>query len=236
MATRLLGARLPSALSTTDPSTACRLRLTTVCRLRLSTPDCRPATACRRLREMETRQGVVSPTEVAEATSGGSADRREKRPSRPFGLSILTLALLGSPVIHAGALLLRTRWLNFGSLRLWDGLVYFLIAPIVGVLMLRRHERARFSAYVFLSCEVLRALRIHSPTLGLIAVGFLFTCNSGSAEVPPVGRSTKSARSTAFAAQRPSRRGIAPAVPVRNHERHGVTLTSHDASMRRPRT
>ena len=121
---------------------------------------------------METRQGVVSPTEVAEAASG-LADRCEKPPSRSFGLWILTLALLGSPVIHAGALLLRTRWLNFGSLRLWDGLVYFLIAPIVGVLMLRRHERARFSAYVFLSCEVLRALRIHSPTLGLLAVGFL---------------------------------------------------------------
>ena len=121
---------------------------------------------------METRLGVVPPTAVAAAASG-SADRSEKRPSRPFGLWILTLALLGSPVIHAGALLLRTRWLNFGSLRLWDGLVYFLIAPIVGVLMLRRHERARFSAYVFLSCEVLRALRIHSLALGLIAVGFV---------------------------------------------------------------
>jgi hypothetical protein len=120
---------------------------------------------------METRQGVVSP-EVAEAASG-SADRGGNRPSRPFGLWILTLALLGSPVIHAGALLLHTRWLNFGSVRLWDGLVYFLIAPIVGVLMLRRHERARFSAYVFLSCEVLRALRIPSPALGLLAVGFL---------------------------------------------------------------
>jgi len=103
----------------------------------------------------------------------GSADRSEKRPSRPLGLWILTLALLASPMVHAGALLLRTRWLNFGSLTLWDALVYFLIAPIVGVLMLRRHERARFSAYVFLSCEVLRAVRIHSLALGLIAVGFL---------------------------------------------------------------
>ena len=121
---------------------------------------------------MQTRQGTVSPAEVAEVASG-SADYSTTPPTRPFGLWILTLALLGSPVIHAGALLLRTRWLNFGSLRLWDGLVYFLIAPIVGVLMLRRHERARFSAYVFLSCEVLRALRIHSPTLCLLAVGFL---------------------------------------------------------------
>jgi hypothetical protein len=39
--------------------------------------------------------------------------------------------------------------------------------------MLRRHERARFSVYVFLSCEVLRAVRIQSLALGLIAVGFL---------------------------------------------------------------
>jgi hypothetical protein len=39
--------------------------------------------------------------------------------------------------------------------------------------MLKRHERARFSAYVFLSCEILRAERIHSLALGLIAVGFL---------------------------------------------------------------
>ena len=85
----------------------------------------------------------------------------------------MALTLLGSPVIHTTAMLLRTHWLNFGSLRPWDALVYFLIAPFVGVLMLRRHERARFSAYVFLSCEVLRALRIHSPTLGLLAVGFL---------------------------------------------------------------
>ena len=95
------------------------------------------------------------------------------RPGRPFGLWILTLILLGSPAIHLSAVLLRTHWLNFGSLRLWDALVYLLIAPIVGVLMLRRHERARFSVYVFLSCEVLRALRIHSLTLGLVAAGFL---------------------------------------------------------------
>jgi hypothetical protein len=54
--------------------------------------------------------------------------RSEKRPGRPFGLWILTLTLLGSPAIHGSALLLRSHWLNFGSLRLWDALVYFLIA------------------------------------------------------------------------------------------------------------
>jgi hypothetical protein len=121
---------------------------------------------------METRHGITSPTGMAEYASG-SADRSEKRPSRPFGLWLLTIALLASPMIHAGALLLRTQWLNFGSVRLWDALVYFVIAPIVGVLMLRRHERARFSVYVFLSCEVLRAVRIQSLALGLTAVAFL---------------------------------------------------------------
>lgn len=116
---------------------------------------------------MDARQAFVPPNPP------GSAEHSERRPGRPFGLWILTLALLASPVIHACALLLHTRWLNFGSLRLWDALVYFLIAPVVGTLMLTRHERARFSAYVFLSCEILRAVRIHSPALGLLAVGFL---------------------------------------------------------------
>ena len=92
---------------------------------------------------------------------------------RPFGLWILTIALLASPPLHVTALLLGARWLNFGSPRLWDGLVYLIIAPIVGTLMLRRHERARFSVYVFLSCEILRAVRIHSPALGLLAAGFI---------------------------------------------------------------
>jgi hypothetical protein len=100
-------------------------------------------------------------------------DQPEPQPRRPFGVWLLTIGLLASPVVHAWALLLHTRWLNFGSPKLWDAFVYFLIAPIVGTLMLKRHERARFSAYVFLSCEVVRAARIHSLTLALIAVGFV---------------------------------------------------------------
>src|SRR4051812_33575992 len=121
---------------------------------------------------METGQGAIGRADAPEATSG-SAEGAEGEPGRPPILWILTLGLLASPVIHAIALLLHTRWLNFGSVRPWDGFVYFLIAPIVGVLMLRRHERARFSVYVFLSCEILRAIRIHSAGLGVLAVGFL---------------------------------------------------------------
>ena len=88
---------------------------------------------------------------------------------RPVGLWLLTVVLLTSPAFHLLALVFNTRWLNFGSHLPWDAFVYFVIAPVVGVLMLRRHERARFSVYVFLSCEILRATRIHSWPLGLLA-------------------------------------------------------------------
>ena len=88
---------------------------------------------------------------------------------RPAGLWLLTVVLLASPAFHLLALFFGTRWLNFGSRQPWDGFVYFVIAPVVGALMLRRHERARFSVYVFLSCEILRAIRIHSWPLGLLA-------------------------------------------------------------------
>ena len=89
---------------------------------------------------------------------------------RPAGLWLLTVALLTSPAFHLLALLAGARWLNFGSHHPWDGFVYFIIAPVVGGLMLRRHERARFSVYVFLSCEIVRATRIDSWALGLLAV------------------------------------------------------------------
>jgi hypothetical protein len=90
---------------------------------------------------------------------------------RPVGLRVLTVALLASPALHALALFLHTHWLNFGSHHPWDSFVYFIIAPMVGWLMLRRHERARFSVYVFLSCEILRATRIHSWLLGFLSAG-----------------------------------------------------------------
>jgi hypothetical protein len=92
---------------------------------------------------------------------------------RPAGLWLLTVALLITPLLHLLALVFDTRWLNFGSRQLWDAFVYFVIAPVVGTLMLRRHERARFSVYVFLSCEILRAIRIHSWLLGLLAAVFI---------------------------------------------------------------
>lgn len=100
---------------------------------------------------------------------------------RPAGLWLLTLALLASPVFHAVALVRDTQWLNFGSHHLWDAFVYFVGAPVVGALMLRRQERARFSVYVFLSCEILRAIRIHSWLLGLLAFGSIVYLQSPAA-------------------------------------------------------
>jgi hypothetical protein len=97
---------------------------------------------------------------------------------RPAGLWLLTIVLLTSPALHALALFFDTHWLNFGSHRAWDAFVYFIIAPVVGTLMLRRHERARFSVYVFMSCEILRAIRIHSWPLGLLAVGSILYLQS----------------------------------------------------------
>ena len=103
------------------------------------------------------------------------------RERRPAGLWLLTAALLSSPVVHAIALLLHTHWLNFGSRHPWDAFVYFIVAPLVGVLMLRRHERARFSVYVFLSCEILRAIRIRSWPLGVLASGAIVYLQSAAA-------------------------------------------------------
>ena len=90
--------------------------------------------------------------------------------ARPAGLWLLTIVLLVSPIVHLVALWLDRQWLNFGSRHAWDGFVYLLIAPLVGTLLLRRHERARFSVYVFLTCEIVRALRIRSLPLGLLAL------------------------------------------------------------------
>ena len=98
-------------------------------------------------------------------------DKSPSRDSRPAGLWVLTAALLASPAIHLTALLRGAHWLNFGNRHPWDWFVYFLIAPVVGLLMLYRHDRARFSVYVFLSCEILRAVRIHSALLGALAAG-----------------------------------------------------------------
>lgn len=115
----------------------------------------------------------MEPIEAPESARAPEEAVSGEVPPRPLGLRLLTIVLLASPLIHGAALAGGRHWLNYGSRRPWDGFVYFAIAPLVGFLMLRRHERARFSVYVFLSCELLRAVRIESLALGLLAVGAL---------------------------------------------------------------
>jgi hypothetical protein len=105
------------------------------------------------------------------AEEGDGAARTAGRPGLPgpFGLRLLVVALLASPAIHLACRLAGVRWLNFGGHTVWDAVIYLVIAPAVGMLLLFRHERARFSAYVFLSCEILRGVRIGSAALIVLA-------------------------------------------------------------------
>ena len=103
---------------------------------------------------------------VAKSHPGGRL-----RPSLPgpLGLRLLVLALLASPAIHLVCFLLGVRFLNYGGRTAWDAAIYVVIAPAVGLLLLFHHERARFSAYVFLSCEIVRGIKIHSAALVVLA-------------------------------------------------------------------
>ena len=117
------------------------------------------------------------PTESQGPPAEDGDEGAERRPGgrlrpalpRPFGLRLLVLALLGSPAIHLACVLLGVRFLNYGGRTPWDAAIYVVIAPAVGLLLLFRHERARFSAYVFLSCEIVRGIKIHSTALVVLA-------------------------------------------------------------------
>ena len=72
-------------------------------------------------------------------------------PSRPAGASssaerLTVVALAGGLVLYAAFALLAHRWISG------------LVAPLVAALLIARHPRARFSAYVFFSALALRAL------------------------------------------------------------------------------
>lgn len=103
-----------------------------------------------------------------EAAGGGE---REPRAPVPFGAWLVTAFITLAPLAHLAALAAGTRVLNFGNHSWWDTFVYLVVAPIVGALLIKRHERARFSAYVFLSTETVRGFKVHSWPLIAIAVG-----------------------------------------------------------------
>jgi hypothetical protein len=88
-------------------------------------------------------------------------------------ITSLALALMLAPAFQAaGALGLRV--LNFAPDRPWNYLAYGLAAPYVGVLLWRRHPRARFAAYVFLTHEAFRGLHFrHWDAIGLALLWIL---------------------------------------------------------------
>src|SRR5260370_41859928 len=71
----------------------------------------------------------------------------------------LALWLLSAPALQALALG-GLSVLNFAPGHVWNYLAYGLAAPWVGILLWRRHLRARFAAYVFLTLEAGRGLHL----------------------------------------------------------------------------
>ena len=86
------------------------------------------------------------PDSVKPAESGAT-------PGRPAVVVAIVLALALAPVLQAASLA-GLRLLNFAPDRPWNYVAYGLAAPYVAVLLWRRHARARFAAYVFLTHEV----------------------------------------------------------------------------------
>ncbi len=68
------------------------------------------------------------------------------RPVEVAAQVAVSLYFLASPLRLVGEVSLRPRLL----------IIYVLVAPIVGLLLLLRHRRARFAAYVFLTMDVVR--------------------------------------------------------------------------------
>jgi hypothetical protein len=79
---------------------------------------------------------------------------------RPRVIVAIALALAAAPVLQAASLA-GLRLLNFAPDRPWNYVAYGLAAPYVATLLWRRHPRARFATYVFLTHEAVRGLHFH---------------------------------------------------------------------------
>jgi hypothetical protein len=87
----------------------------------------------------------------------------------------LVVALAAAPLLQAASLA-GLPLLNAAAGRPWSWLAYGLAAPWVAALLWRRHDRARFAAYVFLTHEVLRGLpagRWDAVAVGAVGIGLL---------------------------------------------------------------
>jgi hypothetical protein len=84
------------------------------------------------------------------------------------------------------AVLAKQRFLGFGDSSPWAYVVNMGVAPIVAGLLLRRHWRARFSFYLFVSCQAIRGVRTHDiPLVVLAALGLAYFQRPSVSETYP---------------------------------------------------
>ena len=92
--------------------------------------------------------------------------------TRPWVITGLVAMLAAAPVLQAASLS-GLRLLNFAPDRPWNYLAYGLAAPYIAILLWRRHPRARFAAYVFLTHEAVRGLHFHRGGAVLVALAWI---------------------------------------------------------------
>lgn len=111
---------------------------------------------------------------TAAVRQGAAVDRRDAA-RRPAIVVLLAVLLALVPVLQAASLA-GLRVLNAAPDRPWNWVAYGLAAPWVAVLLWRRHPRARFAAYVFLSHELVRGVhfaRWDAVAVALAAIALL---------------------------------------------------------------
>lgn len=118
---------------------------------------------------------------------------RHYRP--PWVIIALVLALAAAPVLQAASLA-GLRLLNFAADRPWNYVAYGLAAPYVAALLWRRHPRARFVAYVFLTHEAARGLHFGRWDAAAVAAAWI-----GLLQLPAARRWAPSLRPAEMAAR-----------------------------------
>jgi hypothetical protein len=121
--------------------------------------------------------------------------------SRPGVVTALTVAFALAPLFQAASLF-GLRVGNFAPDRPWNYVAYGLAAPYVARLLWRRHPRARFASYVFLTHEAVRGLHFgHRDAVVAAVVGILLL------QLPSARRWAPSLRPRAMLVRWARRRG-----------------------------
>jgi hypothetical protein len=88
---------------------------------------------------------------------------------RPGIVVVLAVACAVAPLLQVASLA-GLRIVNVAPDHPWNWIAYGLAAPYVGVLLWRRHARARFAAYVFFTHEALRGLHFRRWDAAAVAI------------------------------------------------------------------